>query len=44
MKLEDLKLEDLIHEKLSHRGCNKWVFKSAEMSILGKVIHNHHYD
>jgi hypothetical protein len=39
-----MKLEDLVHENLSHRGCSKWVLKSAEMRILGKAIHNHHYD
>jgi hypothetical protein len=39
-----MKLEDLIHEYLSHRGCCKWVLKGAEMSILGKAINNHHDD
>jgi hypothetical protein len=37
-----MKLEDLIHEKLSHNGCNKWVLKSTKMSILGKMIKYHH--
>jgi hypothetical protein len=37
-----LKLEDLIHETLSHSGCCKWVLKSTEMSILGKAINYHH--
>jgi hypothetical protein len=39
-----MNLEDLIHENLSHHGCYKWVLKSMEMSILGKVINNHHDD
>jgi hypothetical protein len=39
-----MNLEDLVHETLSHHGCNKWVLKSIEMRILGKAIHNHHYD
>jgi hypothetical protein len=39
-----MKLEELVHENVSHRGCNKWVVKSEKMSILGKVIHHHHYD
>ena len=39
-----MKLEDLIHEYLSHRGCCKRVLKGAEMSVLGKVINNHHDD
>jgi hypothetical protein len=38
----DMKLEDLIHEKLSHSGGGKWVLKSIEMSILGKKINYHH--
>jgi hypothetical protein len=37
-----MKLEDLIHENLSHRGCCKQVLKSTEMIILGKEINNHH--
>jgi hypothetical protein len=37
-----MKLEDLIHEDLSHRGCCKWVLKGAEMTVLGKAINNHH--
>jgi hypothetical protein len=32
-----MKLEDLIHEKLSHSGGGKWVLKSTKMSILGKI-------
>jgi hypothetical protein len=40
----DMKLEDLIHEYLSHCGCCKQVLKGAKMSILGKVINNHHDD
>jgi hypothetical protein len=39
-----MKLEDLIHEDLSHCGCCKRVLKGAEMSILGKAINNHHDD
>jgi hypothetical protein len=39
-----MKLEDLIHENLSHHGCCKWVLKGIEMSILGKAINNHHDD
>jgi hypothetical protein len=39
-----MKLEDLIHENLSHRGCCKWVLKGREKSIPGKVINNHHDD
>ena len=33
------KLEDSIHEDLSHRGCCKRVLKGAEMSVLG-VTHD----
>jgi hypothetical protein len=36
-----MKLEDLIHENLSHIGCCKWVLKRKEMSILGKAIKYH---
>jgi hypothetical protein len=39
-----MKLEDLIHESLSHSGCCKWVLKRKEMSILGKAINDHHDD
>jgi hypothetical protein len=39
-----MKLEDLILEKLSHSGGYKWVLKSIEMSILGKMINYHHDD
>jgi hypothetical protein len=39
-----MKLEDLIHEYLSHRGCCKRVLKGLEMSIPGKAINNHHDD
>jgi hypothetical protein len=39
-----MNLEYLIHENLSHRGCCKWVLKSAKMSILGKAMNNHHDD
>jgi hypothetical protein len=31
-----MKLEDIIHENLSHCGCGEWVLKSIEMSIFGK--------
>jgi hypothetical protein len=33
-----MKLEDLIHENLSHNGGYKWVLKRKEMSILGNMI------
>jgi hypothetical protein len=33
-----MKLEDLIHEMLSHSGGCKWVLKRIEMSILVKKI------
>ena len=39
-----MKLEDMIHENLSHSGCGKWVLKSTKMIILGKTIHDHHDD
>ena len=39
-----MKLEDMIHEKLSHSGGGKWVLKSIEMSIFGKTIYYHHDD
>jgi hypothetical protein len=39
-----MKLEDLIHEELSHNGGCKWVLKSTEMRILGKTINYHHDD
>ena len=32
-----MKLEDLIHEKLSHNGGYKWVLKSTKMSIHGRL-------
>ena len=39
-----LKLEDIIHENLSHCGCCESVLESTEMSIFGKMIHDHHDD
>ena len=39
-----MKLENPIHEDLSHCACCKQVLKGAEMSILGKDINNHHDD
>ena len=33
-----MKLEDTIHEEMSHNGGSKWVLKSTKMSILGKTI------
>jgi hypothetical protein len=36
-----MKLKDMIHEQLSHNACGKWVLKSIEMSILGKMINDH---
>jgi hypothetical protein len=39
-----MKLEDLIHDTLSHNGCCKWVLKSTEMRILGKTINYQHDD
>jgi hypothetical protein len=39
-----MKLEDIIHENLSHCGCGEWVLKSTEMSIFGKTINYHHDD
>jgi hypothetical protein len=33
-----MKLEDMIHENLSHNGGGEWVLKCMEMSILGKMI------
>jgi hypothetical protein len=39
-----MKLEDLIHETLSHRGCCKRVLKGEKVSILGNAINNHHDD
>jgi hypothetical protein len=39
-----MKLEDMIHETLSHNGGGKWVLKSIEMSILGNMINYHHGD
>jgi hypothetical protein len=40
----EMKLEDVIHEKLSHNGCCKWVLKSKKMRIPGKAIDYHHDD
>jgi hypothetical protein len=39
-----MKLEDPIHEKLSHSGFCKWVLKRKKMSIFGKTINYHHDD
>jgi hypothetical protein len=33
-----MNLEYMIHEKLIHSGCSKWMLKSTKMSILGKTI------
>jgi hypothetical protein len=39
-----MNLDDMIHENLSHNGGGKWVLKSRKMSLLGKMINNHHDD
>jgi hypothetical protein len=39
-----MNLEDMIHQNLSHNGGGKWVSKSPKMSILGKMINDHHDD
>jgi hypothetical protein len=36
-----MKLEDIIHEYLSHCGCGEWVLKRKKMSIFGKMIIDH---
>jgi hypothetical protein len=33
-----MKLEDIIHENLSHHGCCERVLESKKMSIFGKTI------
>jgi hypothetical protein len=39
-----MKLENMIHENMSHCGCCEWVLKSTKMSIFGKEINYHHDD
>jgi hypothetical protein len=39
-----MKLEDIIHEYLSHCGCGEWVLKRKKMSIFGNMINDHHDD
>jgi hypothetical protein len=39
-----MKLEDIIHEILSHCGFCEWVLENTEMSIFGKMINYHHDD
>jgi hypothetical protein len=39
-----IKFEYIIHENLSHCGCDEWVLKSTKMSIFGKNINYHHDD
>jgi hypothetical protein len=39
-----MKLEDIIHEDLSHCGGCEWVLKSTKMSIFGETIYDHHDD
>jgi hypothetical protein len=39
-----MKLEDIIHEYLSHCGDYEWVLKSTKMSIFGETIDDHHDD
>jgi hypothetical protein len=39
-----MKIEDIIHENLSHCGCGEWVLKSTKMSIFGNTINYHHDD
>jgi hypothetical protein len=37
-----MKLDDIIHEHLSHCGCSKWVLNNTKMSIFGDMIVDHH--
>jgi hypothetical protein len=37
-----MKLENIIHENLSHRGCCERVLESTKMSIFGKMINYQH--
>jgi hypothetical protein len=37
-----MKLEDIIHEYLSHYGGCEWVFKRTKMRIFGETIYDHH--
>ena len=39
-----MKLEDIIHENLSHCGCCERVLESIEMGIFEKKINYHHDD
>jgi hypothetical protein len=39
-----MKLEDIIHEDLSHCGGYEWVLKRKKMSIFGETIYDHHDD
>jgi hypothetical protein len=39
-----MKLEDMVHENLSHSGGGKLALKSTKIIILGKMINNHHDD
>ena len=37
-----MKLEDIIHKKLSCGGSSERMLKSTKMSIFGNKINNHH--
>jgi hypothetical protein len=37
-----MKLEDIIHEYLSHFGGYEWVLKSTKMRIFGEMIYDHY--
>jgi hypothetical protein len=39
-----MKLEDIIHEDLSHYGGCEWVLKRRKMSTFGETIYYHHDD
>jgi hypothetical protein len=39
-----MKLEDMMHEKLSHCGGSEWVLNRKKMSIFGNMINYHHDD
>jgi hypothetical protein len=37
-----MKLEDIIHEDLSHYSSYEWVSKRKKMRIFGEMIYDHH--
>jgi hypothetical protein len=39
-----MKVENIIHENVSHCGCDEWMLQRKQMSIFVKMINHHHDD